>query len=115
MAVQVWTAGIDVGVRYEIYSLMGELANQGIGILVISSDFPELLGALAPRACFISAPLGDTNFKWRSVDNIVQAASQVYRLYGVPQNLRVEHPDCGHLFPKEMRGIAYQLFDQNLR
>lgn len=38
------TAGIDVGVRYEIYTLMGELANQGMGILVISSDFPELLG-----------------------------------------------------------------------
>jgi ribose transport system ATP-binding protein len=38
------TAGVDVGVKYEIYSLMGELARQGIGVLVISSDLNELLG-----------------------------------------------------------------------
>jgi hypothetical protein len=81
----------------------------------IPFDFHELIGALAPRSCFISAPLGDTNFKWRSVDNIAEAASQIYQLYGIPKNLRVEHPDCGHLFPKEMREIAYQLFDEKLR
>lgn len=38
------TAGVDVGVKYEIYSLMGQLARQGIGIIVISSDLNELLG-----------------------------------------------------------------------
>jgi len=81
----------------------------------IAFDFHEMIGALAPRHCFVSAPLGDTNFKWRSVDNIAKAASPIYQLYGVPKNLRVEHPDCGHLFPKEMREIAYQLFDENLR
>lgn len=78
-------------------------------------DFPELLGALAPRVCFVSAPLGDTNFKWRSVDHVAAVAQQVYRLYRVPQNLRVEHPDCAHLFPKAMREMAYQLLDENLR
>jgi len=34
---------------------------------------------------------------------------------GVPQNLRVEHPDCGHDFPDGMRQIAYRLFDENLK
>src|SRR5205807_3270171 len=34
----------------------------------IPFDFYELIGALAPRLVFISAPRGDTNFKWRSVD-----------------------------------------------
>ena len=81
----------------------------------IPFDFHELIGALAPRQVFVNAPLGDTNFRWRSVDAVAKAASQVYSLYGVPQNLRVEHPDCGHLFPPELREIAYKLFDRNLR
>lgn len=38
------TAGIDVGVKYEIYQMIGRLAGQGLGILLISSDLPELLG-----------------------------------------------------------------------
>ncbi len=81
----------------------------------IPFDFHELIGALAPRSVFINAPLGDTNFKWRSVDTVTKAASQVYALYGVPQNLQVDHPDCGHLFPPEMREAAYELFGRQLR
>ncbi|HUN66674.1 MAG TPA: sugar ABC transporter ATP-binding protein [Bacteroidota bacterium] len=38
------TAGIDVGVKYEIYNLINRLAENGIGVIVISSDLPELLG-----------------------------------------------------------------------
>jgi ribose transport system ATP-binding protein len=38
------TAGIDVGVKYEIYSLINNLAQKGIGVMVISSELPELLG-----------------------------------------------------------------------
>lgn len=38
------TAGIDVGVKYEIYTLINRLAERGIGVIVISSDLPELLG-----------------------------------------------------------------------
>ena len=38
------TRGIDVGAKYEIYTLMDELASQGRGILMISSEMPELLG-----------------------------------------------------------------------
>ena len=81
----------------------------------IPFDFHELIGALAPRPCFVNAPFGDANFKWQSVDAVARAASQVYRLYGVPQNLRVRHPDCGHLFPPELREAAYRLFDEVLR
>ena len=81
----------------------------------IPFDFHELIGALAPRHCFISAPYGDTNFKWRSVDGIAAAASQVYALYGQPKRLRVEHPNCAHLFPPDMREAAYRLFDETLR
>lgn len=38
------TRGIDVGAKQEIYELMCELADQGIGIIMISSDMEELLG-----------------------------------------------------------------------
>jgi ribose transport system ATP-binding protein len=38
------TRGIDVGAKAEIYALMGDLARQGIGILMISSELPEILG-----------------------------------------------------------------------
>ncbi len=38
------TVGIDVGVKFEIYNLMNQLAKDGFGVIVISSDLPELLG-----------------------------------------------------------------------
>ncbi|KKB10907.1 ABC transporter ATP-binding protein [Devosia geojensis] len=38
------TRGIDVGAKYEIYTIINKLAGEGRGILVISSEMPELLG-----------------------------------------------------------------------
>ncbi|MBT2499424.1 ATP-binding cassette domain-containing protein [Agromyces sp. ISL-38] len=38
------TRGIDVGAKYEIYSIINRLAAEGKGIIVISSELPELLG-----------------------------------------------------------------------
>src|SRR5579863_3264368 len=38
------TRGIDVGAKAEIHRIMGELAGQGIAILMISSELPEVLG-----------------------------------------------------------------------
>lgn len=38
------TRGIDVGAKYEIYSIMIDLARQGKTIIMISSEMPELLG-----------------------------------------------------------------------
>jgi len=38
------TRGIDVGAKYEIYSIINQLAEQGKGVIVISSEMPELLG-----------------------------------------------------------------------
>lgn len=38
------TRGIDVGAKYEIYKIMNELVEEGISIIMISSELPELLG-----------------------------------------------------------------------
>jgi methyl-galactoside transport system ATP-binding protein len=38
------TRGIDVGAKYEIYTLIADLAKQGKSIIMISSEMPELLG-----------------------------------------------------------------------
>ncbi|CAM4291776.1 sugar ABC transporter ATP-binding protein [Paenibacillus phoenicis] len=38
------TRGIDVGAKYEIYSIIADLAQQGKSIIMISSEMPELLG-----------------------------------------------------------------------
>lgn len=38
------TRGVDVGAKYEIYSIINELAASGKAILVISSELPEVLG-----------------------------------------------------------------------
>jgi ABC-type sugar transport system ATPase subunit len=37
------TRGIDVGAKAEIYSLVGQLARNGTGFLLVSSEMPELL------------------------------------------------------------------------
>jgi putative multiple sugar transport system ATP-binding protein len=38
------TRGIDVGAKYEIYTIINDLAAQGKGVVMISSEMPELLG-----------------------------------------------------------------------
>lgn len=38
------TRGVDVGAKYEIYKLMFELVKQGLSIIMISSELPEVLG-----------------------------------------------------------------------
>lgn len=38
------TRGIDVGAKAEIHALMNQLAGQGVGVMMISSDLPEVLG-----------------------------------------------------------------------
>ncbi|MDW8186415.1 MAG: ATP-binding cassette domain-containing protein, partial [Anaerolineae bacterium] len=38
------TRGIDVGAKAEIHALMSQLAQEGIGIIMVSSELPEILG-----------------------------------------------------------------------
>jgi hypothetical protein len=94
---------------------MPRLSNYRGRLDEIPFDFPELLGGLAPRPLFVNAPLGDGNFRFKSVDQCAAAARPVYELLGGKHNLIMEHPDCGHDFPDEMRQAAYRVIDSVLR
>ena len=78
-------------------------------------DFQEMIGALAPRHVFLSAPLGDLNFKWQSVDRIAKAATPIFALHHAADRLRVVHPDCPHDFPEAIREEAYRWIDAVLK
>lgn len=84
------------------------------GLEEIPFDFHEIVAALAPRALFVSAPLGDTNFQWESVDRVAAAASSVYELWDAEKHLVVRHPDCGHDFPMALREEAYGFLGRHL-
>jgi hypothetical protein len=78
-------------------------------------DFPEVLAAIAPRRVFVSAPLGDTNFRWQSVDRVVEQARVLAARMGVVAQVEVVHPASPHRFPPEQRERAYQVLDEVLR
>jgi putative multiple sugar transport system ATP-binding protein len=48
------TRGIDVGAKYEIYTIMTRLVEQGLSIIMISSELPEILG-MSDRVYIVSS------------------------------------------------------------
>jgi putative multiple sugar transport system ATP-binding protein len=48
------TRGIDVGAKYEIYTIMTKLVQQGMSIIMISSELPEVLG-MSDRVYIVSS------------------------------------------------------------
>lgn len=77
-------------------------------------DFHEVVAALAPRAFFACAPLRDANFDNRGVREVIESASAVYRLLGVPERLAAEYPDAEHDFPSRERELAYRFLNRFL-
>ncbi len=71
------TRGIDVGAKAEIYALMSDLAKRGVGILMISSELPEVLGVsdriLVMREGRIVAEINDP--RGATQDDIMRAAA----------------------------------------
>jgi hypothetical protein len=77
-------------------------------------DFAELVGCLAPRTVFLSAPLHDDNFRADSVERVAASAHPIFALLNGAGNLLVEHPDAEHDFPDAMREKAYELLAEKL-
>lgn len=71
------TRGIDVGAKYEIYVIMRSLAAQGKGVIMISSEMPELLG-MTDRIVVMSEGRvsGTVNSKETSQEEIMELATK---------------------------------------
>lgn len=70
------TKGIDVGTKSEIYKLMRKLAEDGIGVMVVSSELPELLSTCDRIIVFNGGKInGEFTSKEATEENLVKAAT----------------------------------------
>jgi len=69
------TRGVDVGAKAEIYQLLDEVACQGVAVLMISSELPELLSLsgriIAMREGFVTGELAYEQFSQEKVLNLM--------------------------------------------
>lgn len=70
------TRGIDVGAKYEIYTIMNRLVRQGMSIIMISSELPEILG-MSDRVYIVSAGriTGEMPIEEATQEKIMQKAT----------------------------------------
>lgn len=70
------TRGIDVGAKFEIYTLMNQLVEQGMSIIMISSELPEVLG-MSDRVYVVSAGeiTGELSIAEATQERIMQLAT----------------------------------------
>lgn len=70
------TRGIDVGAKYEIYKIMNELVDQGVAIVMISSEMEEILG-ISDRILVMSEGRLTAEFDYREAtqQNIMAAST----------------------------------------
>jgi putative multiple sugar transport system ATP-binding protein len=70
------TRGIDVGAKYEIYTIMTKLVQQGMSIIMISSELPEILG-MSDRVYVVSSGkiVGEMPIKDATQEKIMQLAT----------------------------------------
>ncbi|GAB4429211.1 MAG: sugar ABC transporter ATP-binding protein [Chloroflexi bacterium OHK40] len=70
------TRGIDVGAKYEIYTLMNQLVQQGMSIMMISSELPEVLG-MSDRVYIVSSGriAGELPIEEANPEKIMQLAT----------------------------------------
>ncbi len=72
------TRGVDVGAKAEIHRLLFELSRQGVGVIVISSDLPEVL-AVADRVLVMAEGRlsGELSHEEATEERIIHLASQI--------------------------------------
>jgi ABC-type sugar transport system ATPase subunit len=70
------TRGIDVGAKYEIYTIMNRLIEQGMSIVMISSELPEILG-MSDRVYIVSGGRisGELSIEEATQEKIMQLAT----------------------------------------
>jgi rhamnose transport system ATP-binding protein len=78
------TRGVDVGAKAEIHALIDRLAGQGCGVLLISSDLPEVLG-LSDRVLVMHRGTIAAELRGEAMtqENVILAASGLHRAHPV--------------------------------
>ena len=75
------TRGVDIGAKSEIYRIIDDLAKKGIGVIVISSELPEIIGTcdrvLVMREGHIEGEVGGPGGKPITQENIMALAAGV--------------------------------------
>jgi len=75
------TRGVDIGAKSEIYRLIDELVRRGVGVIVISSELPEIVGicdrVLVMREGRIAGEVGGASHPPITQENIVAIATGV--------------------------------------
>jgi ribose transport system ATP-binding protein len=70
------TRGIDVGAKFAIYQLMDKLASEGIGVVLITSELPEIMGMTDRVAVFHGGKItGIVNTRETTQEQIMHLAS----------------------------------------
>jgi ribose transport system ATP-binding protein len=73
------TRGVDIGAKSEIYRIINELAKTGVGIIIISSELPEVIGTadrvLVMREGELAGELGGYTGKPISQEAIIELAT----------------------------------------
>ncbi|MDO4345072.1 MAG: sugar ABC transporter ATP-binding protein [Eubacteriales bacterium] len=81
------TRGIDVGAKQEIYEILNDLAEQGVAIIMVSSEMPELIG-MADRIIVLSEgrKTGVLNREEFEQERILKLSSHEFKEEGVKTN-----------------------------
>lgn len=71
------TRGIDVGAKFEIYTIMNQLVEQGMSIIMISSELPEILG-MSDRVYIVAEGniTGELSIEEATQENIMHLATK---------------------------------------
>ena len=80
----------------------------------IPFDFPDVLAGQSDGWVWVNAPLGDGNFRWRSVARVIRSAWPAFAARDGGHRLRVRYPDAGHGFPAALREEAYRFLETAL-
>jgi putative multiple sugar transport system ATP-binding protein len=92
------TRGIDVGAKYEIYGIINELAEAGKGVVMISSEMPELLG-ICDRICVMNdgAFVGEFAGADATQEDIMRAIMRNHKIFG--KGMRNKDMPTGEMRP----------------
>ncbi|MDL2206723.1 ATP-binding cassette domain-containing protein [Eubacteriales bacterium OttesenSCG-928-N13] len=74
------TRGIDVGAKYEIYQLILQLAEEGKGVIMVSSEMPELLGICDRILVMSNGQLAGTLERGKDFGNIAGEQETIMQL-----------------------------------